>query len=60
MHALTVLYVNDPKMHNYKDNAKFHSTFLVMTLSYATRYQRKPGVIANVKYLGEFGVFQKC
>jgi hypothetical protein len=31
----------DPTTHNYKDNAKFHSSVSVTMLSYATRLQRK-------------------
>jgi hypothetical protein len=29
----------DPKMHSHEDNAKFHCTFLVIALSYATHIQ---------------------
>jgi hypothetical protein len=41
-------------MHNYEDNAKFHSSFSATTLSYASRFRRKRGVIENLEYLGEF------
>jgi hypothetical protein len=41
-------------MHNYEDNAKFHSAFLAAMLNYATRFRRKWGVIENVEYLGKF------
>jgi hypothetical protein len=52
---------NDPKTHSYEDNAKFHSVFLVTTLSYATRFQRKLGVSKNFKYPAEFEEdFWKC
>ncbi len=44
---------NDPKTHNYEDNAKFHSAFLPTKLSYASRFQRNQGVIEKFEYLGE-------
>jgi hypothetical protein len=51
----------DQKTHSYEDNAKFHSAFLLTTLSYASRFRRNQGVIENFEYLGEFEEdFQKC
>ncbi len=44
----------DLKMHSYEDNDKFHSVFLVTTLSYASYIQQNWGVIENFEYLGEF------
>jgi hypothetical protein len=47
-------------MRSYEDNAKFPSMFLATTLSYATRFRQKWGVIENIEYLGKFEDFQKC
>jgi hypothetical protein len=41
-------------MHSYKDSAKFNSTFSATTLSHASRFRRKRGVIENFEYLDEF------
>jgi hypothetical protein len=35
-------------------HAKFYSAFLATTLSYATRFWQKWGMIENVEYLGVF------
>jgi hypothetical protein len=42
---------NDPKTYSYEDSAKFNVTFLVITLSHASRFRRKRGVIKNFEYL---------
>jgi hypothetical protein len=48
-------------MHSHKDNAKFHSSLLATTLSYATHFWGKQGVIKKFEYLGEFEEdFRKC
>jgi hypothetical protein len=48
-------------MHSSKDNAKFNSAFLATTLSHASRFRQKRGVIENFEYLGEFvEYFRKC
>ncbi len=46
---------NNQKTHNYKDNAKFHSAFLVTMLGYATHFRWKSWGIENFEYLGKFG-----
>jgi hypothetical protein len=47
--------------HSYEDNAKFNSAFSATTLSHASRFLRKSGVIENFEYLGKFlEYFQKC
>ncbi len=52
---------NDPKTHSSEDNAIFNAVFLATTLSHASHFQRKRGVIENFRYLGEFvEYFQKC
>ncbi len=48
-------------MHSYEDSAKFNSAFLVTTLSHASHFRQKQGVIENFEYLGEFEeFFRKC
>jgi hypothetical protein len=48
-------------MHSYEDNAKFYFAFLATTLSPASRFRQKQGVIENFEYLGEFEeYFRKC
>jgi hypothetical protein len=42
------------KKYKYEDNAKFLSMLLATLLSYATRFQRKQGVIENFEYLIKF------
>jgi hypothetical protein len=39
---------------SYEDSAKFNSAFLATTLSHASGFWRKWGVIENFGYLGEF------
>jgi hypothetical protein len=52
---------NDPKTHSYEDSAKFNFAFSATTLSHASRFRRKRGVIENFEYLGEFeDYFRKC
>ncbi len=45
---------NDPKLHSYKDSAKFNVTFSETMLSYASLFRRLQGVIENFEYLCEF------
>jgi hypothetical protein len=45
---------NDPKTHSYEDTAKFSVAFSATTLSHASRFRRKRGVIENFEYLCEF------
>jgi hypothetical protein len=58
MRSLTPLFrqnaQNDPKMRSYEDSAKFNFAFSATTLSHASRFQRKQGVIKNFDYLCEF------
>jgi hypothetical protein len=42
---------NDPKTHSHEDSAKFNVAFLATTLSHASRFRRKGGVIKNFEYL---------
>jgi hypothetical protein len=51
----------DPKTHSFEDSAKVNSTFLATTLSHASRFRPKWGVIKIFEYLDEFKeYFQKC
>ncbi len=40
--------------HRYEDNAKFNVAFSATTLSHASRFRQKRGVIENIEYLCEF------
>jgi hypothetical protein len=45
---------NDLKTHSYEDSAKINVAFSATTLSHASRFRRKRGVIINFEYLCEF------
>jgi hypothetical protein len=45
---------NDPKTQSYEDSTKFNSTFLATTLSHASRFRWKRGVIKNFEYQCQF------
>jgi hypothetical protein len=44
----------DPKMHSYEDSGKFNVTVSASTLSHASRFGQKRGIIENFEYLCEF------
>ncbi len=48
-----------PKTHSYEDTAKFNIAIWSITLSHASRFRRKRGVIKNLKYLRIFKNFFK-
>jgi hypothetical protein len=60
-HAFAKNAQNDSKTHSSEDNAKFNSLFSATTLSHASRFRQKWGVIKNFEYLGKFvEYFRKC
>ncbi len=51
---------NDPKTHSYEYHAEFNVAFSATTLTHASRFWRKQGIIKNFEYLCEFWeCFQK-
>ncbi len=48
---------NDPKKHSYEESAKFYVAFSTTTLSHASRFRRKRGVIESLNICANFKNF---